>query len=291
MRAELLAGAAELSTSLFASAPTARLGETAESSFAMLHGLYWLAANFASRKPALLVIDDLHWTDEPSLRWLVYLARRLEGLPLLLLLGTRPPAQANTPPLVNEIIADPQATLIRPGPLGPRSIKDIARGFFGLEPEEAFTAELENVSGGNPLFARALLDAAARESIPPTAGHAARLRELGPQAVSHAVAARLGRLPDEATKLIRAAAILGDGTELGHVAALAGLEPSRPARQRMRSSASTSSAARTRSSSSIRSCAPSSTKRWVQSSRWASTAAPPSCCSPPANCPNMRRPI
>src|SRR5438874_8217008 len=81
-RAGLLAGAAELSASLFASAPDS--ADDAESSFAKLHGLYWLAANFASRKPTLLVVDDLHWSDEPSLRWLVYLAHRIEGLPLLL---------------------------------------------------------------------------------------------------------------------------------------------------------------------------------------------------------------
>src|SRR5947207_15099167 len=54
MRAELLAGAAGLSASLFASAPMTASGEGAESSFAVLHGLYWLAANFASRRPALL---------------------------------------------------------------------------------------------------------------------------------------------------------------------------------------------------------------------------------------------
>src|SRR3954466_651265 len=47
MRADLLAGAAALSASLFASAPSAA-EEEAESSFAILHGLYWLAANFAS---------------------------------------------------------------------------------------------------------------------------------------------------------------------------------------------------------------------------------------------------
>ena len=77
----MLAGAAELSTSLFASTPTSAAGEATESSFAMLHGLYWLTANFASRTPTLLVVDDLHWADEPSLRWLHYLARRSKVSP------------------------------------------------------------------------------------------------------------------------------------------------------------------------------------------------------------------
>ena len=63
VRAEMLSGAAGLSASLFMSAPTTPSGDGAESSFAMLHGLYWLAANFASRRPALLVVDDLHWAD------------------------------------------------------------------------------------------------------------------------------------------------------------------------------------------------------------------------------------
>ena len=97
LRGDLFAGAAALSASLFASAPTSASTGGVESSFAMLHGLYWLTANFASLRPTLLVVDDLHWSDEPSLRWLHYLSRRLEGLPVLLLLGTRPPEQANLP--------------------------------------------------------------------------------------------------------------------------------------------------------------------------------------------------
>src|SRR3954452_18210258 len=64
LRAELLAGAAGLCAALFASAPTTASGEGTESAFAILHGLYWLAANFASRTPTLLVVDDLHWSDE-----------------------------------------------------------------------------------------------------------------------------------------------------------------------------------------------------------------------------------
>src|SRR5205809_506251 len=104
-----------------AAAPMLASVEGTESSFAILHGLYWLAANFAARTPTLLVVDDLHWADEPSLRWLVYFARRLEGLPLLLLVGTRPPLQADFPALVAELLADPMGAVIRPGSLGEKS--------------------------------------------------------------------------------------------------------------------------------------------------------------------------
>jgi DNA-binding CsgD family transcriptional regulator len=224
LRGDLLAGAAELSSSLFTSAPMTATGEGAESSFAMLHGLYWLAANFASCKQTLLVVDDLHWADEPSLRWLVYLARRLEGLPLLLLVGTRPPAQASTPDLVTELLADPAGVVIHPGNLGQESAATLARERLGVEPDAVFSAALQTGSGGNPLYLAALLDALWREGTAPTAEQAPRVLELGPQAVSRGVATRLARLHPHATGLLRAAAILGDRTELSLAAALAGLE-------------------------------------------------------------------
>ena len=225
LRAELLAGAAELSASLFASAPTTASGEAIESSFAMLHGLYWLTANFASRTPTLLVVDDLHWADEPSLRWLHYLSRRLEGLPVLLLVGTRPPEQANLPVLVGELLADPGGVVMRPGGLGRESAAALARERLGDEPAAAFAAALETGSGGNPLYLVALLDAVWRQGLAPTAEHAPHVLELGPRAVSYGVSTRLGRLPAEATDLLRAAAILGDRTELPLAATLAGTNP------------------------------------------------------------------
>ena len=43
----------------------------------VLHGLYWLTSNLADRAPLLLAVDDAHWADEPSLRFLAYLARRV----------------------------------------------------------------------------------------------------------------------------------------------------------------------------------------------------------------------
>jgi DNA-binding CsgD family transcriptional regulator len=228
LRAELLSGPAALIEPLFGASQLAGSQDApAEGSFTILHGLYWLAVNVALQQPTLLAIDDLHWADTPSLRWLLYLTRRLEGVPLLVAAATRPPeGESRDPALVAELVADPQAAAIRPGPLGRDSIAVLARELHDLDPDEAFCAALEAATGGNPLFVGAVLDAVAREGTSPTAEQAPRLLEIGAQGVSRAVGLRLTRLPPEALALLRAASILGDGTALRHAAALASVEAS-----------------------------------------------------------------
>ena len=228
LRAELLSGPAALIEPLFgASQLAASQGATAEGSFAILHGLYWLAANVAFHQPTLLAIDDLHWADTASLRWLLYLTRRLEGVPLLVAAGTRPPeGEGRNPTLVAELITDPDAAVILPEPLGRASVAVLAHQLHGLRPDEAFCAALETATGGNPLFLGAVLDAVAREGTSPTAEHVPRLLEIGAHGVARAVGLRLARLPQPALAVLRAAAILGDGTALRHAAALAGVEAS-----------------------------------------------------------------
>jgi DNA-binding CsgD family transcriptional regulator len=227
LRAELLSGPAALMEPLFDAPQLAASHDApADGSFAVLHGLYWLAANVASHRPTFLVIDDLHWADTPSLRWLLYLTRRLEGVPLLVAAGTRPPeGEGHNPTLVAELIGDPEAVVIRPEPLGRGSIVVLARERHGLEPDEAFSTALETATGGNPLFVGAVLEAVAQEGISPTTEHVPRLLEIGAQGVSRAVGLRLARLPPEALALLRAASIVGDGAALRHAAALAGVEP------------------------------------------------------------------
>ena len=46
------------------------------------HGLYWLIANLAAERPTVLVLDDMHWADRPSIVALLHLARRIDDLPL-----------------------------------------------------------------------------------------------------------------------------------------------------------------------------------------------------------------
>jgi DNA-binding CsgD family transcriptional regulator len=226
LRADLLSGPAARVEPLFGASQLAGSRDApAEGSFAILHGLYWLAANVAFQQPTLLAIDDLHWADTPSLRWLLFLTRRLEGVPLLVVVGTRPPeGEGREPALVAELVADLDAAAIRPEPLGRTSIAVLASELHGLEPDEVFAAALETATGGNPLFVGAVLDAVAQEGVSPTAEHAARLLEIGAQGVSRAVGLRLARLQPAALLLLRAASILGDGTKLRHAAALGGVE-------------------------------------------------------------------
>jgi DNA-binding CsgD family transcriptional regulator/tetratricopeptide (TPR) repeat protein len=229
-RAELLAGAAALVEPLFSVAQSPELPAQEDSPFAIQHGLFWLAANIAYANPTCLVVDDLHWADAPSLHWLGYLARRLDGLPLAVVTATRPPGQGHDPTLVDELLGDPVAAVVQPAPLALASITELTRERLGADPADAFCAGVAVATGGNPLFVAALLDTVAREGLEPSAQQAKHVLDLGPRAVSRAVSLRLARLPADAIAIAEAGAILGDGSAFRHAAALAGLDPVRAGR-------------------------------------------------------------
>lgn len=223
-RAELLAGAAGLVEPLFPAVQPKVSPGLSETPFAIQHGLYWLAANTAFLQPACLVVDDLHWADGPSLEWLGYLARRLDGLPLVVVAATRPPEQGHDPVLLGELLTDPATVTIQPAPLTLPSIVQLAGARLGLEPDETFCAAVAVATGGNPLFLEAVLDTIAQQKLEPTAAQAKAVLGLGPRGISRAVSLRLARLPADANAVASAAAVLGDGSELRHAAELVELE-------------------------------------------------------------------
>ena len=55
---------------------------TGDAAHAAAYGLSWLAYGLAEDAPTLLVVDDVHWTDAPSLRWLARLSGHLTDLRL-----------------------------------------------------------------------------------------------------------------------------------------------------------------------------------------------------------------
>ena len=83
--------------------------------YAATHGLYWLVANLSARRPLVIAVDDAHWADAPSLRWLAHLAARIDGLPVALLLAVR---DGPDQPMLGELRACPAWIRLRLGPLG-----------------------------------------------------------------------------------------------------------------------------------------------------------------------------
>jgi DNA-binding CsgD family transcriptional regulator len=224
-RSELLSGAAGTATPVF-ERPGERADEPlAEGSFAALHGLYWLTANVSQERSLLLAVDDLHWCDRASLRFLAYLAQRLEDLPVLLVASYRRSEPGADQALIGELTSDPQAQLLMPRLLTAAAVAELVRDRLGEGVEPAFAKACHAATTGNPLLLEELLKTLAADRIPPDAAHIDAIAELGPRAVSRAVLLRLARLSADAVQVARAIAVLGNGAEFPVVAELAGLEP------------------------------------------------------------------
>ncbi len=215
-----LAGAAAPAAAVFEGAADGEGG----AQFAALHGLYWLTLNLAAERPLLLAVDDLHWCDRPSLRFLAYLARRLDGVPALAATTLRSGERGTDPTLLAEIANDPATLPLHLGPLGPDAVAALVRAELGADAELAFCAACHDATGGNPLLLRQLLRTLEAEGIRPDAAHVDAVGAVGPRAVSSTVLLRLARLPADAAAVTRAVSVLGEGAKLPVVAALAGLD-------------------------------------------------------------------
>jgi predicted ATPase len=222
-RAEALDGAAALARPLFDPAQLAA-PPAADSLLATMHGLYWLVANVAARGPLLLVVDDLHWCDLPSLRWLAYVLPRMEGLGVSIVVSLRAGEPGEDPSILVHIVSDPLATVIRPAPLSRAAAARFVRQVLSPDADDAFCAACHGETTGNPLLLRELLHAIAAEGLAPAQQNVPRLRELGARAGVRAVTVRLSRLTPESRRLAQAVSLLGDDADPHHAAALAELD-------------------------------------------------------------------
>lgn len=225
-RAALLGGAARLAAPLFGERPPIEVPIGAERFDAALRGLYWLTSNLAESEPLLLTVDDAHWSDTASLRFLNFLVRRIEDLPVGLLLAFRPGDRGVTRELLAPIRNDPLVHILRPAPLSVAAVAAFLRVGLGADAEDRFAQACHKVTGGNPFLVHELSSEFAQRGVHPIAEHAEQVWNLGPQSVSHTVLMRLRRLPPSASALAVAVAVLGDGVALRHAAELAELDPS-----------------------------------------------------------------
>ncbi|MEP9381443.1 ATP-binding protein [Nocardioides cheoyonin] len=155
-------------------------------------------ALFAVRRPTLLVLDDLQWTDEETLAFVSLLLRLAAGRPLMLLTTVR----EDFPPPVAEWLAQLPSTglsltVVTLEPLARPESSALARALAGGDVDPTTLDALVSVSGGYPLFLREAVRSGIDAGAAATGWHdvlTMRLRQLSPAAQEvAALAAAVGR--------------------------------------------------------------------------------------------------
>lgn len=126
----------------------------------------WLALCASSQPamPGILFFDDVHWADETSLEFLSYLARRLDGKPLCLLLTWRS-AQRSTSQRLHRLLAEAQqggkARLFTLARLDQTTVGQLIQHVTatGISLPQGLTRHLYNETEGVPLFLTEYLNA------------------------------------------------------------------------------------------------------------------------------------
>jgi DNA-binding CsgD family transcriptional regulator len=226
-RADLLEAAAGVAAGLLglpgAPRPDGPASTSVDPSFAVLHGLYWLCANLTAVGPLCVVVDDAHWADAASLRYLAFLLTRLEELDAVLVVATRPREAGTDAELLATVTTDPSADVIRLPPLTSAAVAQLVESRLAGVPDPVFVDACLRATRGTPFLVHVLVDALSEGGIAPTAEAARQVERIGARTVGRSIRLRLRRLPDHAGRLARALAIL-EQSDLRQAARLAGLE-------------------------------------------------------------------
>jgi DNA-binding CsgD family transcriptional regulator len=217
---KLFRGAAQVAERLFVPAD-----DPPHSIHPLLAGLYGLVVNLARSGPVALLVDDAHWLDVPSLRFLGFLARRVDSLSAALVITCRGGERDDC--LLDDIVAT--GVLLEPKNLSETAVGALIRDATGQQPAAEFRAACHGITGGNPLFVHGLLGVLTAQGIQPDAAASASVTAAGPDALRGHLAARLRRQPASVRAVAAAAAVLGDGVDLDLVARQADVTPARAA--------------------------------------------------------------
>jgi DNA-binding CsgD family transcriptional regulator/tetratricopeptide (TPR) repeat protein len=163
----------------------------------------WLLKWLATGPTRVLVVEDVQWADQATLDLLAFLARRIEALPILLLVTHRD-GDGDAPSVDRILGGVASLPVLRQLPLEPLSRAGVERlaSASGVD-----AAELHRITAGNPFYVHEVLDAG--------------LSRI-PISVRDAVRARVAQLDERGRRALQVAAVLGVRSEPWLLAAVAG---------------------------------------------------------------------
>lgn len=229
LRRQLGAGAGELAQILpelrkiFAGLPEPAALESEGARFRLFEATAEFLRSASAEQPILLVLDDLHAADTPSLLLLQFLARELGSTRVLLLGALRdvdPIARQALTAMLTEVAREPLTTRLQLAGLSERDVKEYVERAASEIVSPELVAALHEETEGNPLFVSEAVRLLAVEGLWQEATAATIVI---PQSVRDVIARRLTHLSEECNRVLVLASVLGREFALAAVARVSGV--------------------------------------------------------------------
>ena len=206
-----------------ATAPDPRESDAAR--FQLFDAITSLLRAAATQQPLVLILDDLHGADHPSLLLLGFLAVHVRDSPILVI-GTYREAEARLDPQLATTLGD----IIRHGQRLPlrglreRDVGEVVERVAGRRPPERVVRAIHAATEGNPFFVDEVVRLLSAEGHLDDAAHVTTVRI--PDGVRETIRHRLEPLPDSTRELLCTASVIGREFRLDTLQRVSGADPS-----------------------------------------------------------------
>ena len=197
----LTADVARLAPDVFGGAAPSLDPGSAEDRFRQFDAVARLLRHVALRTPLLIILDDVHSADQPSLLLLRHIARVLSDEKLLFLVNHRE-TDLHHAAVIADVVRERVAREMHLGGLGATAVAEQLAAAVGREVTDREAEEVRAFTRGNPFFIAEIGRALARS---PSSGGTS----LVTANVREAIGARLGRLSVDCVRVLRAASVVG----------------------------------------------------------------------------------
>jgi DNA-binding CsgD family transcriptional regulator/tetratricopeptide (TPR) repeat protein len=166
-----------------------------------------------------MVLDDLHWADEPSLLLLEFLVREISASPLFVIgtyrdveiTGNHPLAQT-----MGSLVREENFQRVHLEGLSRQEVGEFVDAKAGMNVPDDAVDTLYQRTAGNPLFVGAVVDSVTPEEFGRNQDWTASI----PEAIREAITRRLSRLSEQCNQLLRTASVIGRDFDLTLLRAL-----------------------------------------------------------------------
>jgi DNA-binding winged helix-turn-helix (wHTH) protein/tetratricopeptide (TPR) repeat protein len=218
LREQMSAGAPDIAQLVpelrdrFSELPVPEALESNHARFRLFESLATFVRNASRARPAILVLDDLHWADEPTLLLLQFLARELRAERVFILGAYRDVEVRRHHPLaptLGELARHPHFRRISLSGLSKTDVARCVGAATGSEPREDLVRAVYEMTEGNPFFVHQTVQLLASQDRLETPEEATSLSVTLPQGVRDVIGRRLDGLSTGCNQLLALASVIG----------------------------------------------------------------------------------